>query len=130
MYGTTWNNQKLAQHTTPIAKTHRTATLFASEPTENLKMFINIHHRNITIPSRNITAASPPITETPKHHRHRAEASPTQNQGITHRSPKHHNTITTQNRDTPETSPTHHLKITQNITSTCRKHLDTSPKNH
>ena len=43
---------KLAQHTTPIAKTHRTATRFASEPTENLKMFINIHLRNITIPSR------------------------------------------------------------------------------
>ena len=42
-----WGCAKLAQHTTPIAKTHRTATLFASEPTENLKMFINIHHRNM-----------------------------------------------------------------------------------
>ena len=116
----------LAQHTTPIAKTHGTAMLFASEPTENLKMLINVRHRNITNHDQNITAASPPVTETPKHHGHRAETSPTQNQGIIHISPKHHNTITTHHRDTPKTSPTHPLKIT----STCRKHLDTPPKNH
>ena len=104
---------KLTQHTTPIAKTHRTATLFSSEPTENLKVhqYSSPKHHNIIT----ITAASPPITETPQHHRHRAETSPTQNQGITHISPKHHNAITTHHRDTPETSPTHHLKITRTL---------------
>ena len=132
-----FNGVKLAQHTTPRAKTHRTATLFASEPTENLKMFINVHHRNITIPHQNITAASPPVTETPKHRRHRAETLPTQNQGITHISPKHHNTITTHHRDTPKTSPTHHLKITktslahaENILTHHQRITETSPRYH
>ena len=84
-----------------------------------------------------ITAASPPITETPQHHRHRAETSPTQNQGITHISPKHHNAITTHHRDTPETSPTHHLKITrtllahaENILTHHQRITETSPRYH
>ena len=120
-----------AQHTTPIAKTHRTATLFASEPTEKLKMFINIHHRvNITIPS-------------PKHHRSIAthhwdtKASPTQSRDITNTKPRHHPHITKTSQRNHYTSPRHARDITdtsfkdhQNITSTCRKHLDTSPKNH
>ena len=104
---------KLAQHTTPIAKTHRTATLFASEPTDKLKMFINIHHRvNITIPS-------------PKHHRSIAthhwdtKASPTQSRDITNTKPRHHSHITkssqhnhdTSPRHARDISPTHHLKI-------------------
>ena len=76
-------------------------------------MFINIHLRNITIPSRKHHRSITTLTETPKHHRHRAETSPTQNQGITHISTKHHNAVTTHHRDTPETSPTHHLKITK-----------------
>ena len=122
---------KLAQHTTPIAKTHRTATLFASEPTEKLKMFINIHHRvNITIPS-------------PKHHRSIAthhwdtKASPTQSRDITNTKPRHHPHITKTSQHNHYTSPRHARDITdtslkdhQNITSTCGKHLDTSPKNH
>ena len=128
---------ELAQHTTPIAKTHGTAMLFASEPTENLKMLINVRHRNITNHDQNITAASPPVTETPKHHRHRAETSPTQNQGIIHISPKHHNTITTHHRDTPKTSPTHPLKITktslahaENILTHHQSITETSPRYH
>ena len=121
---------KLAQHTTPIAKTHRTATLFASEPTENLKIFINIHHRNITIPSR-------------KHHRsittHHwdTKASPTQSRDITNTKPRHHPHITKTSQRNHYTSPRHARDITdtslkdhQNITSTCRKHHDRSPKNH
>ena len=131
------NKKKLAPHTTPKAKTHRTATLFASEPTEICKcssIFITetsqYHHENIT-------AASPPITETPKHHRHRAQTSPTQNQGITHKTPKHHNAITTHHRDTPETSPTHHLKITktslahaENILTHHQRITETFPRYH
>ena len=122
---------KLAQHTTPIAKTHRTATFFASEPTEKLKMFINTHHPvNITIPS-------------PKHHRsiathHRdTKASPTQSRDTTNTKPTHHPHITKTSQHNHYTSPGHtgditdtSLKDHQNITSTCRKHLDTSPKNH
>ena len=111
--------------------------LFASEPTENLKMLINVRHRNITNHDQNITAASPPVTETPKHHRHRAETSPTQNQGIIHISPKHHNTITTHHRDTPKTSPTHPLKITktslahaENILTHHQRITETSPRYH
>ena len=128
---------QLAQHTTPIAKTHGTAMLFASEPTENLKMLINVRHRNITNHDQNITAASPPVTETPKHHRHRAETSPTQNQGTIHISPKHHNTITTHHRDTPKTSPTHPLKINktslahaENILTHHQRITETSPRYH
>ena len=128
---------QLAQHTTPIAKTHGTAMLFASEPTENLKMLINVRHRNITNHDQNITAASPPVTETPKYHRHRAETSPTQNQGIIHISPKHNNTITTHHRDTPKTSPTHPLKITktslahaENILTHHQRITETSPRYH
>ena len=49
----------------------------------------------------NITAASPPITETPKHHRHRAETSPT-----------YHQDITTQSLHITETRPRHHRHIT------------------
>ena len=122
---------QLAQHTTPIAKTHRTATLFASESTEKLKMFVNIHHRvNITIPS-------------PNHHRSIAthhwdtKASPTQSRDITNTKPRHHPHITKTSQHNHYTSPRHARDITdtsfkdhQNITSTCRKHLDTSPKNH
>ena len=129
--------QQLAQHTTPIAKTHGTAMLFASEPTENLKMLINVRHRNITNHDQNITAASPPVAKTPKHHRHRAETSPTQNQGIIHISPKHHNTIITHHRDTPKTSPTHPLKITktslahaENILTRHQRIIETSPRYH
>ena len=128
---------QLAQHTTPIANTHGTAMLFASEPTENLKMLINVRHRNITNHDQNITAASPPVTETPKHHRHRAETSPTQNQGIIHISPKHHDTITTHHRDTPKTSPTHPLKIAktslvhaENILTHHQRITETSPRYH
>ena len=121
---------QLAQHTTPIAKTHRTATFFASEPTENLKMFINVHHRNITIPS-------------PKHHRSittrhwDTKASPTQSRDITNTKPRHHPHITKTSQHNHYTSPRHAQDITntslkdhQNITSTCRKHFDSSPKNH
>ena len=129
--------RKLVQHTTPIANTHGTAMFFASEPTENLKMLINVRHRNITNHDQNITAASPPVTETPKHHRHRAETSPTQNQGIIHISPKHHNTITTHHRDTPKTSPTHPLKIAktslahaENILTHHQRITETSPRYH
>ena len=128
---------RLAQHTTPIANTHGPAMLFASEPTENLKMLINVRHRNITNHDQNITAASPPVTETPKHHRHRAETSPTQNQGIIHISPKHHNAITTHHRDTPKTSPTHPLKIAktslvhaENILTHHQRITETSPRYH
>ena len=124
------DNEQLAQHSTPIAKTHRTAILFASEPTEKLKMFINIHHRvNITIPS-------------PKHHRSIAthhwdtKASPTQSRDITNTKPRHHPHVTKTSQHNHYTSPRHardiantSLKDHQNITSTCRKHLDTSPKN-
>ena len=128
-------SKQLAQHTTPIAKTHRTATLFSSEPTENLKVhqYSSPKHHNIIT----ITAASPPTTETPQHHRHRAETSPTQNQGITHISPKHHNAITTHHRDTPETSPTHQLKITRTLLAHAEDILthhqritETSPRYH
>ena len=125
------HQEKLAQHTTPIAKTHRTATLFASEPTEKLRMFIKINHRvNITIPS-------------PKHHRSIAthhwdtKASPTQSRDITNTKPRHHPHITKTSQHNHYTSPRHARDITntslkdhQNITSTCRKHVDTSPKNH
>ena len=111
--------------------------LFASEPTENLKMLINVRHRNITNHDQNITAASPPVTETPKHRRHRAETSPTQNQGIIHISPKHHNTITRHHRDTPKTSPTHPLKIAktslvhaENILTHHQRFTETSPRYH
>ena len=95
--------KKIAQHTTPIAKTHRTATLFASEPTERLNMFINLHHQNITTPSpkqhNNITKTSPPhhhtslrhhqsITDTEqRHHQHKTKASPTYHQNLTTQSP-------------------------------------------
>ena len=129
-HGESQQKTQLAQHTTPIAKTHRTATLFASESTEKLKMFINIHHRNITIPS-------------PKHHRSIAthhwdtKASPTQSRDITNTKPRHHPHITKTSQHNHYTSPRHARDITdtslkdhQNITSTCRKHLDTSPKNH
>ena len=82
--------KKLAQHTTPIAKTHGTAMLFASEHTENLKMLINVRHRNITNHDQNITAASPPslrhqsITDTEqRHHQHKTKASSTYHQNIT-----------------------------------------------
>ena len=85
---------KLAQHTTPIAKTHRTATRFASEPTENLKMFINIHLRNITIPSR-------------KHHR-----SITTHHWDTKASLTYYQNITTQSLHITETRPRHHRHIT------------------
>ena len=123
--------EHVQKHTNPIAKTHGTAMLI------NLKMLINVRHRNITNHDQNITAASPPVTETPKHHRHRAETSPTQNQGIIHISPKHHNTITTHHRDTPKTSPTHPLKITktslahaENILTHHQRITETSPRYH
>ena len=121
------NIYKLAQQRTPIAKTHRTATRFVSEPTENLKIFINIHFRNITIPSR-------------KHHRsittHHwdTKASPTQSRDITNTKPRHHPHTNKTSQRSHYTSPRHARDITdtslkdhQNITSTCRKHLDTSP---
>ena len=97
---------KLAQHTTPIAKTHRTATLFSSEPTENLKMFISIHHRNITISSRSPQHHHPSlrhhsITDTEqRHHQHKTKASPT-----------YHQNITTQSLHITETRPRHHRHI-------------------
>ena len=107
-FGTHWKSQNVHQYSSPK------------------------HHNIITI-----TTASPPITETPQHHRHRAETSPTQNQGITHISPKHHNAITTHHRDTPETSPTHHLKITrtllahaENILTHHQRITETSPRYH
>ena len=99
--------EKLAQHTTPIAKTHGTAMLFASEPTENLKMLINVRHRNITNHDQNITAASPPslrhqsITDTEqRHHQHKTKASST-----------YHQNITTQSLHITETRPRHHQHI-------------------
>ena len=98
--------RKLAQHTTPIAKTHRTATLFASEPTKNLKMFIGIHHRNITIPSRSPQHHHPSlrhqgITDTEqRHHQHKTKASPT-----------YHQNITTQSLHITETRRRHHRHI-------------------
>ena len=97
---------KLAQHTTPIAKTHRTATLFSSEPTKNLKMFISIHHRNITISSRSPQHHHPSlrhhsITDTEqRHHQHKTKASPT-----------YHQNITTQSLHITETRPRHHRHI-------------------
>ena len=121
---------QLAQHTTPIAKTHRTATLLASEPIENLKMFISIHHRNITISSRSPQQHHPSlrhhsITDTEqRHHQHKTKASPTYHQNITTQSL--HYTSPRHARDITDTS----FKDHQKITSTCRKHLDTSPKNH
>ena len=117
---------KLAQHTTPIANTHGTAMLFASEPTENQQMLINVRHRNITNHDQNITT------------RHwDTKALPTQSRDITNTKPRHHPHITKTSQRNHYTSPRHAQDITntslkdrQNITSTCRKHLDTPPKNH
>ena len=99
-------NIQLAQHTTPIAKTHRTATLFSSEPTENLKMFISIHQGNITISSRSpqhhhLSLRHHSITDTEqRHHQHKTKASPT-----------YHQNITTQSLHITETRPRHHRHI-------------------
>ena len=115
---------QLAQHTTPIANTHGTAMFFASEPTENLKMLINVRHRNITNHDQNITAASPPVTETPKHHQKANKTTPRhhqkkqrQDRDITETSPKPHRDITEtrqrQDQDKTETRPRHDRDITE-----------------
>ena len=112
----------------PIAKTHRTATLFSSELTENL---INDHrysspkHQNIIT----ISAALPPITKTPQHHRHRAETS-------TNTKPSHQSHITKTSQHNHHTSPRHTRDITdtsfkdhQNVYSAyTEKHLNISSK--
>ena len=96
---------ELAQQRTPIAKTHRTGTRFVSEPTENLKMFINIHHNTITKTSpqhHHPSLRHQSITDTEqRHHQHKTKASPTYQQNIT-----------TQSLHITETRPRHHRHIT------------------
>ena len=144
--------QELAQHTTPIAKTHRTATLFASEPTENLNLFINIHHRNITIPSpkhhRSITThhwdpegsptQSRDITNITKTSQHNHYTSPRQARDITDTPLKDHQNITsthaenilTHHQRITETSPRYHRIIHETQTKHNRDITETSPKHH
>ena len=100
---------KLAQHATPIAKTHRTATRFASEPTEK---FENVHQYSSPKHHNTITKTSPQhhhpslrhqsITDTEqRHHQHKTKASPT-----------YHQNITTQSLHITGTRPRHHRHIT------------------